>query len=194
MIATLPIFPLTNIILFPGTYLPLHIFETRYRLMLSYCIENEMEMGITSYRNESDIEPIFGWGKIIRKDFLNDGRSNILLQGMGIAELLDYQSTDPFIISTVDKKEYDFENTTTEDYKTLFREILQLTKQYLVKKNSNPSYLEEVDKLNNHPYPLDIISSALEIDYDQKQELLETFNTFDKAILLFSILRRLIVK
>ncbi|HNO22701.1 MAG TPA: LON peptidase substrate-binding domain-containing protein, partial [Leptospiraceae bacterium] len=59
MIATLPIFPLSGVLLFPGTYLPLHIFEPRYRLMMDYCLENDNEIGITSYRDSNLIEPVF---------------------------------------------------------------------------------------------------------------------------------------
>ena len=77
--ATIAIFPLPNIILFPGAFLPLHIFESRYRLMLDYCIESDYEIAITSLKANSRIENTFGWGKIVRHEPLADVRANILL-------------------------------------------------------------------------------------------------------------------
>src|ERR1700752_4935098 len=41
----IPLFPL-NLVLFPGTQLPLHIFEGRYKLMINRCVEEEIEFGI----------------------------------------------------------------------------------------------------------------------------------------------------
>ena len=60
MQATIAIFPLPNIILFPGAFLPLHIFESRYRLMLDYCIESDYELAVTSLLPNSEIETTFG--------------------------------------------------------------------------------------------------------------------------------------
>jgi Lon protease-like protein len=45
MTLKLPLFPL-NLVLFPGTPLPLHIFEERYRLMIGQCIEQQSPFGV----------------------------------------------------------------------------------------------------------------------------------------------------
>ena len=42
----LPIFPLPSVVLFPGVFLPLHIFEPRYRLMVKRCLESSSPFGI----------------------------------------------------------------------------------------------------------------------------------------------------
>ncbi|HMV43548.1 MAG TPA: LON peptidase substrate-binding domain-containing protein, partial [Leptospiraceae bacterium] len=61
MISTIAVFPLPNMVFFPGAFLPLHIFEPRYRLMLDYCIESDYEMAVTALKSDSEIETTFGW-------------------------------------------------------------------------------------------------------------------------------------
>jgi len=45
----IPLFPL-EVVLFPGTPLPLHIFEPRYKLMIQRCLENDSEFGVVLAR------------------------------------------------------------------------------------------------------------------------------------------------
>jgi ATP-dependent Lon protease len=186
--ATIAIFPLPNVILFPGAFLPLHIFESRYRLMLDYCIESDYEMAITSLKANSSIENIFGWGKIVRHEPLSDGRANILLEGMGITSLISYRSTDPFIIAEIEKIENDYSHINTEEFKELTNELIQLTKDYLRKLNVEDIYVNEIDKLSTHPFPVEFIASVLNCDFKKKQDILITENPFQKAIKLLKIL------
>ena len=40
-LAEVPVFPLPNVVFFPGTQLPLHIFEPRYRALMRSCMESD---------------------------------------------------------------------------------------------------------------------------------------------------------
>lgn len=89
-----PLFPLPNVVLFPRTLLPLHIFEPRYRQMLADALQGErlMVMALLQPGWETlpahQVPPIFpmvGLGRIIAHESLSDGRSNIVLQGLGRA-------------------------------------------------------------------------------------------------------------
>lgn len=188
MRATTAIFPLPNVILFPGAFLPLHIFESRYRLMLDYCIESDYEMAVTSLKANSNIENTFGWGKIVRHEPLSDGRANILLEGMGIASLISYKSTEPFIIAEIEKIENDYSHINTDEFRELTNELIQLTKDYLRKLYVEDIYVNEIDKLSTHPFPVEFITSVLNCDFKKKQEILVTENPFHKAIKLLKIL------
>ena len=42
----IPIFPLPNLVLFPGCHVPLRIFEPRYRQMIHHCVEDKTEFGL----------------------------------------------------------------------------------------------------------------------------------------------------
>ena len=53
----IPLFPL-NVVLMPGTPLPLHIFEERYKQMVDECLESETEFGMVL----ADESGRGGWG------------------------------------------------------------------------------------------------------------------------------------
>jgi ATP-dependent Lon protease len=192
MIATLPIFPLPGIQLFPGAFLPLHIFEPRYRLMMDYCLENDDEIAVTSIKSNFEIEPVFGWGKIIQRDVLPDGRSNILIQGYGVAEIVRYKSQEPFIIASVEKRSNSFSHLQREEYREVLIEILRLTRKHLQYMEAEEEFIEELGKLRNHPFPVDIITSFLEFESSYKQEILACEDPYEKASKLLHNLMNLI--
>ena len=88
--ARIPVFPLPNVVLFPKTYLPLHIFEPRYRTMISDAAMSGQCIGMALLKEgwESDYyghPPMFSMGcvgRLVSVQPLADGRSNILLQGL----------------------------------------------------------------------------------------------------------------
>ena len=85
-----PVFPLPTVVFFPETYLPLHIFELRYREMVhdasaqGHCIGMALlkEGWEDQYAEAPPIYPIGCVGRIISSHKLADGRLNIVLQGL----------------------------------------------------------------------------------------------------------------
>ena len=82
----LPLFPLSSV-LFPGALMPLHIFESRYRLLIRRCIERRQSFGIVLIRSGSEVgasaEPhaIGTEARIVAESPLVDGRSYIVTRG-----------------------------------------------------------------------------------------------------------------
>jgi Lon protease-like protein len=92
----IPVFPLPNVVLFPKTYLPLHIFEPRYREMVADAADQGQCIGMALlkegwegeyYRNPA-IFPIGCVGRLVSLQPLEDGRSNILLYGIERYEIV----------------------------------------------------------------------------------------------------------
>ena len=77
----LPIFPLNGAVLFPGTSLPLNIFENRYIEMIDYSLARSRFIGMIQKNNNSDLYKIGCIGKIHSFSETNDGRYLISLQG-----------------------------------------------------------------------------------------------------------------
>jgi len=85
----LPLFPLPNVVLFPNVFLPLHIFEPRYRDMVADAIAGDRMIGMVllrpgwehDYDGRPPVYPIGCSGLITHVEQLSDGRYNIVLRG-----------------------------------------------------------------------------------------------------------------
>ncbi len=97
MSEVIPLFPLPNVVLFPNVFLPLHIFEPRYREMVSDALAADRMIGMVLLRPgwEHDYEgrpPVFSIGcsgVITHADRLPDGRFNIVLRGVERFRIVD---------------------------------------------------------------------------------------------------------
>ena len=102
----LPLFPL-NLVLFPGMRLPLHIFEERYKTMISNCIERKTPFGVLLIKEGLEAggpaEPfrIGTTARITQNTQLEGGRLNILTIGERRFELVDIVSSSPFMVGNV---------------------------------------------------------------------------------------------
>jgi uncharacterized protein len=93
----LPIFPLPNVVLFPNVFLPLHIFEARYREMVADALRNDRMIGMVllrpgwqrDYEGRPAVYPIGCSGVITHTDKLQDGRYNIVLRGVQRFRILE---------------------------------------------------------------------------------------------------------
>ena len=86
----LPLFPLPNVVLFPNVFLPLHIFEPRYREMISDAVASDRMIGIVLLRPgwERDYDgrpPVYTVGcsgVLTHVERMADGRYNLVLRGL----------------------------------------------------------------------------------------------------------------
>ena len=100
MTRVMPIFPLTNLWLFPGAILPLNIFEPRYRQMIEDRLDGpgRMVLGTIKEGHEEEMpgsppfHEIAGFGEIGRHDRQPDGRYHIMLIGLGRVRIEEVES------------------------------------------------------------------------------------------------------
>ena len=86
---SLPIFPLPDLTFFPHTMLPLHIFEARYRAMITDCLSRDRRLAVVglrpgyeeSYEGRPAVHDVMGVGRIVQWERMATGRFNLLLQG-----------------------------------------------------------------------------------------------------------------
>ena len=107
---TIPIFPLPNVVLFPNVFLPLHIFEPRYREMVRDALRGDRIIGMALLRPgyEADYEgrpPVYSVGcagVVTHAEPLADGRYNIVLRGLEKFRVIDEDRTKPYRIASVE--------------------------------------------------------------------------------------------
>jgi Lon protease-like protein len=100
----IPLFPLPTVVFFPKTYLPLHIFEPRYRQMVADAAAGGQCIGMAllkegwedQYYGSPAIFPIGCVGRLVSVQALPDGRSNILLQGLERYEIREEFHDKPY--------------------------------------------------------------------------------------------------
>lgn len=98
----LPIFPLPDVVFFPGVRLPLHVFEPRYRVMVRDCLATHGAIAIAQLLPGEDatgfprLSRVVGGGMIAEHHELPDGRSNILVQGIARLEIEELPFVAPY--------------------------------------------------------------------------------------------------
>lgn len=84
-ITRLSVFPIAGAVLFPHMQLPLHIFEPRYRALVRDALSRDQRIGMVQPRDAGDPPSLFDVGcvgKIGHVEALDDGRYNIILEGL----------------------------------------------------------------------------------------------------------------
>lgn len=93
-----PVFPLPEVVLFPRTILPLHVFEPRYREMTADALIGDRTVAVALlkpgfeplyYTREAPIHTMLGVGQIVESETDGEGNYNVLLRGVGRARIIE---------------------------------------------------------------------------------------------------------
>lgn len=185
----LPVFPL-SVVLFPGTPLPLHIFEPRYRQMLSDCLASDRRFGITPAvaGGEAPEPGMVGCTAEVRvNQELPDGRSNIVVLGgdrFVVADLLD--GPLPYHVATVQTFDDD-PGTAPPDERTaqlreLFARYAALVRELSDVEPQEPDLPEEPWGLSFH------VAAGIDVEAAIKQRLLVERSTTRRVEALLVVL------
>ncbi len=181
----LPIFPLPNLVFFPRTRLPLHVFEPRYRQMVADAVANDHRFGIVLLRPgwEKDYfgaPPIYGCGtvgEIEQAVPLDDGRYNVLVRGEVRFRVLGEVSNDPYRTARVIvQPERTRDVSRSYEQKEWLAEVSRQYLHYLPDQVAVPEIeTVELESLTN------ALIMSLNIDLSEKQRLLEIDDLLARA-------------
>ena len=181
----LPLFPLPNIVFFPHTRLPLHVFEPRYRQMVSDALDSDSRFGIVLLRSgwEADyfgapaVHPFGTLGTIEQAVPLEDGRYNIVVRGDVRFRILEEVSRVPYRTARV-IAEPEIERSTEQAY-AQHAWLADLSRQYL-RYLPDQTAVPEIETVD-----LDALTNALimslNLDVEEKQKLLELSDVVARA-------------
>ena len=194
-IVELPIFPLPNVVLFPRTLLPLHIFEPRYTQMVGDVLEGSREIGMvllqpgweSGYQGNSEVFETGSAGKITEYKSLEEGRYDILLSGSQRFRILDFVQETPYRTARVQwLKEVLPSGPEASDIATELTLNFNQLNQESVSPEMNLDLLEKLD----FSTLVNSICSSLSLSVYDKQQLLEMDNLKNRAKAILAVLKQ----
>ncbi len=165
--STIPIFPL-NLVVFPDSKYPLHIFEERYKILIEKCLREKTGFGIVPSfeRKISDVGVYVIIDSVIK--VYDNGESDIIVAGLE-RFLINSTSTQPdgYYIAEVEKYsdiESTYDERLFESLRNEFEEIVELANY-----NLEVSFWNNLHITKNKSYK---IAEKSGLSIDQQQELL----------------------
>ncbi len=178
--STLPIFPLPSVVLFPNVFLPLHIFEPRYRQMVSDALGGDRMIGMVllqpGYEADYEASPavydVGCAGLITHVERLADGRFNIVLRGLERFRIVGEERPSSTLlyrralIAPLSELESDHRGDVLKSERQKLEAILAPLFSGTLAERGLPPAMPDEDLIN-------ALSQYLEIEPIEKQALLE---------------------
>lgn len=128
----LPLFPLPELVLFPGRHLPLHIFEFRYRIMMNTLLQGDRRFGVLMLDPTTGEPAQVGCcAEILHYQRLPDDRMKVLAIGQQRFRVLSYVREKPYRVGLVewleDKPTQDNLAPLASDVDRLLRDVVRLS-------------------------------------------------------------------
>ncbi|MCY4528794.1 MAG: LON peptidase substrate-binding domain-containing protein [Chloroflexi bacterium] len=176
----LPLFPL-NVVLFPGGYLPLHIFEERYRLMMRHCLNGDGRFGVVLINSGSEVgepavpETVGTIAKIEKVKTLDDGRMLIGVKGERRFRIAEIVEQVPYI--TAEAMPLD-DDAASEVDENLVADVRRAAKKHLQMLMGLRGEWNEAPGIPGDPAKLrSLVGSQLQGEVIGKQGILEADDT-----------------
>ena len=179
----IPLFPLPDVVLFPGTRRPLQVYEPRYREMIADALKGNRIIGMVLLRPgfEADYEgrpPIYGIGCAgVIEDYeqLPDGRYLILLRGLTTFRIVSEDQRKPYRVARVEAIPELLRDDESGALSTLRSKLAELLTKVLPLDVEPPDPgLEDVEFVN-------ITAQALPMSEADRQALLERTSVIERA-------------
>ena len=194
----IPLFPLPTTVFYPNTSLPLHIFEPRYRSMVSDALNGKGEIGMillrpgweNNYQGTPEIMEIGCLGTIRRHSELPEGKYNILLSGLYRFRILNeikgkvYRQAEVEVLKEINNK--DLTSTSSPAKEKLIRAMrLYLKKLPDGTKIEQALDMENCSKLGEF---VDKLTHHFDLPTSKMQEFLEQQDVQKRADSLYSLI------
>lgn len=173
----LPLFPLPEVVLFPGRPLPLHIFEFRYRIMMNTILESDRRFGVLLYDPvRGQVSNIGCCAEIVQYERLPDDRMKMFTLGQQRFRVLEYVREKPYKVGLVEWME---DYPPEQDLRPLATEVEQLLQDVVrLSAKLTDQNIELPENIPELPTELSYwVASNLYGVASEQQALLETQDT-----------------
>ncbi|MEC9490031.1 MAG: endopeptidase La [Halanaerobiales bacterium] len=195
-ILELPLLASRGVIVFPHMVIPLLVGRDKSVAALEEAMMEEKKIIIAAQKDEAveepDIDDIYSFGTIAEVKQLvklPNGMIKVVVEGLERAEVIDYLDTEEyFLVEAASRPEEKIEVTT--DVKALMRTVVKEFEEYIKYNRNLPA--ETIMSVSNIDDPgrlADVISSQVELKYNQLQELLEATDIILRLEKMLSLLQ-----
>jgi hypothetical protein len=182
----IPIFPLSGVIYFPQTNLPLNVFEQRYLDLVNDSIRKDKLIGMIQSKKDKEVYKVGCLGKINDFQKSKDGRILINLNGITRFEVLEEKENSKLYREfRVDYKKFSLDLSPKAEQISVA--TLLSKAEIFFKKNGLLLNWKEFEKLNKIQ-KINTLSMSAPVTNEEKQKLLESISLEEKAKTLEDII------
>lgn len=185
----LPILPIRNIVLFPGMVIPITVSRQKSVRLVKKAYKGDRTIGVLVQAKNSKEEPseedlykIGTVGHIVKMFVLPGGNTTIIVQGRKRFEVQEYVKKEPNLIAKVQYIEDNFPKKLNKENKALISTLKESAMKIL---NLNPEIPREaqiaLDNIESSAFLIHFLSSNINSELKDKQELLETLDGIEQA-------------
>ncbi len=180
----LPLFPLRRLVFFPGTILPLHIFEARYKALLHYCLnEGSSALALGMLREDGTVaedssrpavHSVAGVGRISEWQELPNGNFAVLLQGvMRVNIERELDTSHPFRLVKATPRPDLSESATADDLQSKLALVNCASHIVATIQRDHADFSLDINVNMPAGYLADLVADRLVSDAEIRQRLLE---------------------
>ncbi|MFR7812132.1 MAG: LON peptidase substrate-binding domain-containing protein, partial [Butyricimonas faecihominis] len=193
---TLPILPLRNTVLFPGVIIPINIGREKSLKLIRYVYKSSVPFGVIAQRDTNtenpkleDLYTIGTVATVLKILEMPDGTTTAIIQGKKRFELDDILYDEPYHVGKIIVKQEDTITEEDQEYNAIGEALKDMALK-IVKYSSNiPNEAGfALKNIESMLFLINFISSNTDIDYRNKQELLEIDILKERATKLLELL------
>ncbi|WP_425237821.1 endopeptidase La [Ulvibacterium sp.] len=187
---TLPILPLRNTVLFPGVVIPITAGRDKSINLIKDANNGSKVIGVVSQKDEetenpdiNDINTLGTVARILRVLQMPDGNTTVIIQGKKRFEIAEVLTKKPYMMATVRETKEERPDEDGQEFLAIIESIKDLALR-IIKDNPNiPSEASfAIKNIQSNSFLINFVSSNLNLDVKEKQELLEIGSLQERAL------------
>lgn len=195
---TLPVLALRNTVLFPGVVLPITVGREKSVKLVKNLTQKTKFLGAVSQMDakieDPEVKDLFDMGtiaRVLKVLEMPDGSTSVILQGLHRFQVLEYISTDPYFIASIQTLTDEPTNEKDKEFEALISSIKDFAIKII---NLSPNMPQEasfaIKNIDNYYFLINFICSNIELLAPDKQKLLEQNDLKSRSTLLLELMGR----
>ncbi|MCB0485407.1 MAG: LON peptidase substrate-binding domain-containing protein, partial [Flavobacteriaceae bacterium] len=186
----LPILPLRNTVLFPGVVIPITAGRDQSIRLIKEANAGSKTIGVVAQKNENvetptlkDLHNIGTVARILRVLKMPDGNTMVVIQGKKRFEIGEFVQTEPYIKATTKEVVEKFPKQNDKEFLAIIDSIRDVSMKIITENPNLPTEASfAIKNIQSNSFLVNFVSSNMNLDVAQKQELLNINNLKDRAL------------